>query len=41
MKPFLRVMAWIVSLPALLILGLWIAELIHANTPQPQPLTRP
>jgi hypothetical protein len=33
MKTFLRVMAWIVGLPGLLILGLWIAELIHAGDP--------
>jgi hypothetical protein len=32
-KYILRVMVWIVGLPALLILGLWIAELIHAGDP--------
>jgi hypothetical protein len=33
MRHILRAMAWIVGLPALLILGLWIAELIHAGDP--------
>jgi hypothetical protein len=33
MKFILRAIALIVGLPALLILGLWIAELIHAGDP--------